>query len=186
MQMWATQEEGAVMGEAATGTQRLLVVDDDTYLHVMVSLALPHVTVLEAATIAEGVALAETGPLAGIVIDRRLPDGDGLDLVRRLRETEQHAGHQEWHRMRVLRAGADEYLAKPFDPDHLMARLERLLRLAGPDRDRRRGELTQRLWDGEQGDPDPLHAGVTATSDEDEGQVAPARERTLFSALRRR
>ena len=183
------------MAQDTNGTQRLLVVDDDTYLHVMVSLALPHVTVLEAATIAEGVALAEDGALAGIVIDRRLPDGDGLDLVRRLRETTLHAdtpiivitaGHQEWHRMRVLRAGADEYLAKPFDPDHLMARLERLLRLAGADRDKRRDDLTQRLWDGEQGDPDPLVEGDQPVGDAHDGPVAPARERTLFGALRRR
>ena len=177
------------MAESGTGTQRLLVVDDDTYLHVMVSLALPHVTVLEAGTLAAGIALAEDGALGGIVIDRRLPDGDGLDLVRRLRETPLHAhtpiivitaGHQEWHRMRVLRAGADEYLAKPFEPEHLMARLERLLRLDGTDREGRRDELTQRLWDGEQGDPDPL---VDAVVDE---AVLPARERSLFSALRRR
>ena len=180
---------------AADGTtnQRLLVVDDDTYLHVMVSLALPHVTVLEAATMAEGFAAAESGSLAGIVIDRRLPDGDGLELVRRLRETEAHAetpiivitaGHQEWHRMRVLRAGADEYLAKPFDPDHLMARLERLLRLPGDARDDRRDQLTQRLWDGEQGDPDPL------TDDQVHALAAPVAHSGgrggLLGALRRR
>ena len=178
---------------AADGTtnQRLLVVDDDTYLHVMVSLALPHVTVLEAATIAEGVAAAATGSLAGIVIDRRLPDGDGLDLVRRLRETEAHAetpmivitaGHQEWHRMRVLRAGADEYLAKPFDPDHLMARLERLLRLPGHARDDRREALTQRLWDGEQGDPDPLTDGPVDHPE----PVSHGGRGGLLGALRRR
>ena len=172
-----------------TGTQRLLVVDDDTYLHVMVSLALPHVTVLEAATMAEGMAFADDGALAGIVIDRRLPDGDGLDLVRRLRETSLHAttpiivitaGHQEWHRMRVLRAGADEYLAKPFDPDHLMARLERLLHIDAAARDARRDQLTQRLWDGEQGDPDPL-----VETHVDEGVPAAAGARGRFSLRRR-
>ena len=68
-----------------------------------------------------------------IVIDRGLPDGDGLDLVRRLRSarhstpclmlTARDALHD---RVEGLESGADDYLAKPFEMAELIARVRAL------------------------------------------------------------
>lgn len=79
-------------------------------------------------------ALTET-PYAALVVDRGLPDGDGLALVRRLREagmrlpclmlTARDALHD---RVEGLESGADDYLAKPFPMEELVARVRALLR----------------------------------------------------------
>lgn len=70
-----------------------------------------------------------------IVVDRGLPDGDGLELVRRLRAagndtpclmlTARDALHD---RVDGLESGADDYLAKPFPMEELVARVRALLR----------------------------------------------------------
>jgi DNA-binding response OmpR family regulator len=72
---------------------------------------------------------------AVLVIDRGLPDGDGLDLVRRLRAaairtpclmlTARDALHD---RVEGLESGADDYLTKPFSMDEFVARVRALMR----------------------------------------------------------
>ena len=74
-------------------------------------------------------------PYAALIIDRGLPDGDGLELVRQLRAaairtpclilTARDALHD---RVEGLESGADDYLTKPFSMDELVARVRALMR----------------------------------------------------------
>ncbi len=70
-----------------------------------------------------------------IVLDRMLPDGDGADACRRLRQQDEDipvilltARDETVDRVIGLEAGADDYLGKPFDPRELLARIETVLR----------------------------------------------------------
>lgn len=74
------------------------------------------------------------------LVDRRLPDGDGLDLLPELKRLQPGirililtACHAVSDRISGLDAGADDYLAKPFDLDELMARIRACLRRAGAE-----------------------------------------------------
>ncbi|WP_432972234.1 response regulator [Dactylosporangium sp. CA-233914] len=80
------------------------------------------------------------------VLDVRLPDGDGVDLLRRLRAHPRHGSavvlllstEAEVHeRLRGLRTGADDYVGKPYDAAVVVARARDLLRHAPADGDRR-------------------------------------------------
>jgi two-component system response regulator TctD len=75
---------------------------------------------------------------AAIVLDLGLPDSDGLTLLRQLRQRGDStpvlittARNNLEDRVRGLREGADDYLAKPFSIDELIARLQALLRRPG-------------------------------------------------------
>jgi two-component system, OmpR family, response regulator len=91
-------------------------------------------------------AMAREGIYEALVLDRMLPGIDGLTLVRRLREHDPRtpvlmlsavAGTAD--RVEGMRAGADDYLAKPYAFAELLARLEALARRA--DRSRRHAVL---------------------------------------------
>ena len=95
--------------------------------------ALPATTMEEALDIA-----AVSRPEAGIV-DLLLPDGDGIELCRRLREWTDiplivlSAVGEEEAKVRALAAGADDYVTKPFGPRELLARLQANLRRVAPE-----------------------------------------------------
>jgi len=79
-------------------------------------------------------AIIEAEPTT-IVLDIMLPDGSGLDFLRELREEGRDipvllltALGTAKEKVEGLRAGGDDYLAKPYDNDELLARLESLLR----------------------------------------------------------
>lgn len=70
-----------------------------------------------------------------IVLDRMMPDGDGAEACRRLRQQGEDipiilltAKDETVDRVIGLEAGADDYLGKPFDPRELLARIEAVLR----------------------------------------------------------
>lgn len=77
------------------------------------------------------------GAHAAAILDVGLPDGSGLDLCRRLRERQVTlpivmltARDEELDRVLGLELGADDYIAKPFSPRELVARVRALLRRA--------------------------------------------------------
>jgi two-component system response regulator QseB len=118
---------------------RLLLVEDDRELVTVLSEALRDegYTVDVAADGQQGLHLGLTRQYDVLVVDRRLPVVDGLDLLGRLRSravrtpvlllTALGAVHD---RVDGLDAGADDYLVKPFDLDELTARLRVLCRRA--------------------------------------------------------
>jgi two-component system KDP operon response regulator KdpE len=89
----------------------------------------------------EALDLAAVRRPAAAVIDLVLPDIDGVEVCRRLREWSDmpiivlSAVGDEDAKVRALAAGADDYVTKPFGPRELVARLEAVLRRVAPDRD---------------------------------------------------
>ena len=91
---------------------------------------------VEAATAREGLAQAAGRNPDIILMDLGLPDGDGIDLTRRIREWAGtpivviSARGQERDKVAALDAGADDYLTKPFGVGELLARMRVALRHA--------------------------------------------------------
>jgi two-component system response regulator RegX3 len=90
-----------------------------------------------AATAAEGMELFEKRSPDLVLLDVMLPDGDGRDLLRRIRETSRTpvvmltARGEETDRVLGLELGADDYVTKPFSAAELAARVRAVLRRAG-------------------------------------------------------
>ena len=78
-------------------------------------------------------------PPAAAILDLMLPDIDGVEVTKRLREWSEmpiivlSAVGEEEAKVRALAAGADDYVTKPFGPPELVARLEAALRRARPE-----------------------------------------------------
>jgi DNA-binding response OmpR family regulator len=125
---------------ASSSAAHILVVDDDPALCELLSEYLGD-SGFAVTTAADGVAmrraLAKHMPDA-IVLDLMLPGDDGLTLARELRSRSEvpilmlSARGEEIDRVVGLEVGADDYLAKPFGPRELLARLRALLRRAHP------------------------------------------------------
>jgi two-component system KDP operon response regulator KdpE len=87
-----------------------------------------------AETAGEALDLAAVRPPQAAIIDLVLPDLDGVELTRRLREWSEmpilvlSAVGEEEQKVRALQAGADDYITKPFGTRELIARLQAALR----------------------------------------------------------
>ena len=120
-------------------TMRVLLVEDDAELRRTLrdALALEGYEMLTAASLSEGLALAANTTLDLVVLDLCLPDGDGESLLAALRRRESlpvlviSARQAEGQKIRLLDAGADDYLVKPFGVGELLARLRVALRHRG-------------------------------------------------------
>ncbi len=86
----------------------------------------------------EGFARARENRHAIVVLDIMLPDGDGRQLLRRIRTTSEipiimlTARGDDKDRISGLEAGADDYLPKPFNPRELIARMRAVLKRRRP------------------------------------------------------
>src|SRR5437868_12512683 len=120
--------------------ERILMIDDDTRLAGMVLdyLGGAGFRVTVAGTAREGEALLKRETFDAVILDLMLPDADGLDLCRKLRATSDvpilmlTARGEPMDKVVGLEIGADDYLAKPFEPRELQARLRAILRRKGP------------------------------------------------------
>jgi two-component system, OmpR family, KDP operon response regulator KdpE len=120
---------------------RVLVADDERPIRRFLNASLSgQYTVLEAATGEEALAVTVSGRPDVIILDLGLPDMDGVEVTRRLREWTQipiivvSVRDREEDKIAALDAGADDYLTKPFGAGELMARLRAALRRsASPD-----------------------------------------------------
>ncbi|TDR84495.1 response regulator [Enterovirga rhinocerotis] len=116
---------------------RILVVEDDPILAdgLRAGLALKGSATDVVATCEDAEAALSTTRYAAVVLDIMLPDGSGVDLLRRLRRKRDTtpvllltARDAIEDKVGGLDAGADDYLAKPFDLDELAARLRAITR----------------------------------------------------------
>jgi two-component system KDP operon response regulator KdpE len=116
--------------------QRILVVDDERPIRrgLEVTLSKAGYRVETAATGAEALTAAALIPPDLVMLDLMLPDADGADVCRQLRDWLSapilliSAVGDEADKIRALDAGADDYVTKPFSPGELLARCRALLR----------------------------------------------------------
>ena len=121
-------------------SQQLLMIEDDARLANMVSEYLRQggFEVAHALDGASGLAALQQTPPALVVLDLMLPDMDGLEICRRIRALGGSlartpilmltAKGDPMDRVIGLEVGADDYLAKPFEPRELLARIRAILR----------------------------------------------------------
>ena len=114
----------------------ILVVDDEPQIRrfLRTSLNAQGYRISETGSAAEAVALAAKEKPDLVILDLGLPDGEGFDVIERLRLSSQipivvlSVRNDEQGKVRALDLGADDYVTKPFGMEELMARLRTALR----------------------------------------------------------
>jgi two-component system, OmpR family, KDP operon response regulator KdpE len=117
---------------------QILVVDDDSQIRraLRVTLTGHGYEVRLAASGEEGLDRAATVPPDAVILDLVLPDLNGVEICRQLRQWSQvpiivlSAKGDERDKVEALDVGADDYLTKPFGTDELLARIRAVLRRA--------------------------------------------------------
>ncbi|PMG80059.1 DNA-binding response regulator [Shewanella sp. 10N.286.51.B7] len=117
--------------------QHILLVEDEQDLAklIMLNLTALNYEVFHATTLSQAMQIIDTKSLDLILMDRMLPDGDGIMLCQQLREAGKSlpvmmltAKDSEADIVLGLEAGADDYLVKPFSVLELRARVKAMLR----------------------------------------------------------
>jgi DNA-binding response OmpR family regulator len=122
-------------------TLRALVIDDDVRLFELLQSYLEQngVGVTHAKNGRDGLTVLESGSFDVVLLDVMMPAPDGLEVLRRLRGFSAvpvimlTARGDEADRVVGLELGADDYVAKPFSPRELLARVRAVLRRTQPD-----------------------------------------------------
>jgi two-component system, OmpR family, KDP operon response regulator KdpE len=114
----------------------ILIIDDEVQIRRLleITLSASGYKISEASTGKEGLALAATGQPILIILDLGLPDADGLDILKKLREWCEKpiiilsVRNSEDDIVTALDNGANDYLAKPFRTGELLARIRVAIR----------------------------------------------------------
>ena len=134
-----------------TRRQVLLIEDEDAIAEPLAeALVRDGFDVVRATTADEGLTQFEARPPDLVLLDIMLPDGDGRDVLRRIRETSRTpvvmltARGDEMDRVLGLELGADDYVTKPFSAAELAARIRAVLRRTGAAQPAEGGSLEAR------------------------------------------
>ena len=130
-------------------TPSILVVEDESSIASFVALYLKNAGYAVRTAATGGDALNQVAQeMPGlIVLDLMLPDIDGIEVTKRIRQTSDvpilmlTARDEDVDKIIGLEVGADDYLTKPFNPRELVARVKSILRRATPDRRDRETEI---------------------------------------------
>ena len=131
--------------------KRVYVLEDDKSIGELVTCALEmsSISVSCYGTVAEFFAAVEAQPPQAALLDIMLPDGNGLDVLARLKQKYPTMGvimlsalGQETDKVKGLNLGADDYVSKPFGVLELAARVNAVLRRSGGNASLVRGNLT--------------------------------------------
>lgn len=116
------------MAAVPTGTRRILIVDDEPAVLALLRriVATENVEILAARSGAEALAIARRSPLDLVILDVRLPDISGMEVLRRVRKIDDSVpvimvtsyGSPESVRA-AMKLGAFDYLTKPFDSEEI-------------------------------------------------------------------
>ena len=122
------------------GPESVLVVEDDGMISKLLTIVLEHhgFEVKVADDYAHAVTAVQDGTPSLILLDLMLPDGNGLDLLKWLRDDLGRkdpvvvltAFRQEDKALRAFELGANDFISKPFRPRELVARVQRVLAAA--------------------------------------------------------
>ena len=123
------------MSTTLTPALKILIVDDERPIRRFLNASLGnHYTILEAENGSDAIKIAAMDHPEVIILDLGLPDMDGTDVTRRLREWSDvpiiviSVRDSEQDKVAALDAGADDYLTKPFGTSELLARIRVALR----------------------------------------------------------
>ena len=125
-----------------TQQHTILIVEDETSIASFVSAYLSNAGYGVRSAPSAQTALAELANESPslVILDLNLPDGDGVELCRRIRKGSDvpilmlTARDEDVDKIIGLEVGADDYMTKPFNPRELVARVKSVLRRAAPDR----------------------------------------------------
>lgn len=121
---------------SSAGDVRVLVIEDDPAIQRFLrnTLRVQHYDVREAENATEGLSLVRHVNPELVILDLGLPDMDGMDVIRRIRQFSKvpivvlSSRGDETGKVSALDLGADDYVTKPFGVEELMARLRAALR----------------------------------------------------------
>jgi two-component system KDP operon response regulator KdpE len=121
-------------------SRRILIVDDEPDIRrfLRASLKLYQYEILEAATGMEAIRMVDDHRPDLIILDLGLPDLDGVEVTRQVRQTSRipiiilSVRNSENEKIEALDAGAEDYLTKPFGMGELLARVRVVLRRSEP------------------------------------------------------
>ena len=135
----------------ATPPQTVLVVEDEASIASFVAAYLKNAgyTVKTTPSGNEALRLVDSDKPALVVLDLMLPDIDGVEVCKRIRQHSElpvlmlTARDEDVDKIIGLEVGADDYMTKPFNPRELVARIRSILRRAAPERRERESETIQ-------------------------------------------